>query len=295
MTCATLESGESHTLPLRARKKRIGPYLEHLEAMLNAARSGDIDTVRALIPVCDPRALDSVVLDTAATEGHVEIVRMLIPVSDPKANDGAALCSAAYRGHRDVVRALIPVSSPQAHHSKPLLEAATAGQLDVVRELIPVSDPKADDSAALRAAAENGHLPIVRMLIPVSDPRAKHSDALRYAARGGHHQMVKELVPVSDALAVFRSEVGRVCSGVTELEDTDSINHVFIVLAATAVDTLAPHVGDSERDRALAELPSRAIHHMPQLRASLEAQALSVHLYHVAPAAAPLRRPRLST
>jgi hypothetical protein len=269
-------------------------WLQNTQDLHDAAKSGDIEAVRALIPLGDPKAHNSIPLLAAAREGHLEIVRMLIPVSDPKADDSAALRWAARKGHLEIVRALIPVSDPRVQHSKPLEEAARAGHLSIVRELIPFSDPKADDSAALCWAAENDHLLTVRELIPVSNPRAKDSEPLRRAARGGHHRVARELAPVSDAFQVFREEVDRVRLGIDELDKASSVHRAFIGLSVAAVDALTPHVGEAERDQALTELLSRAIDRMPQLKAWRESQRLKVQLHQAAPTCATPRRPRLS-
>lgn len=263
----------------------LGPWLKHIDALLDAAKRGDIVTVRALVPVCDPRAFKSVALLTAAKAGHLAVVRELIPLSDPKANDSAALRWAARNGHLKVVQELIPVSDPRVQNSNPLEEAARVGHLDVVRELIPVSDPKANHSAALCWAARNGHLQMVRELIPSSDPRANDSDPLRQAAQCSRHEVVTVLATVSDAASVFRSEL---VSGST---DCDIEENVFARLSVAAVDALTPYVGDRERQWAVDKLSANVVEHMPRLKAWREAQALRHCLNEMASRAAATCRP----
>ena len=105
----------------------------------------------------------------AAENGHKEMVELLIPVSDPKAMESEALRWAAYYGHKDIVELLIPVSNPKAYNSSALRLAAYYGHKNIVELLSSVSDPKANNSQALRWAAENGHKECVELLIPVSD------------------------------------------------------------------------------------------------------------------------------
>lgn len=111
------------------------------ELLIEAAKQGNLDEVRRLIPLSDPKANDSLALRMAAQNGHIECVELLIPVSDPKAKDSYALRWAAQNGH-----------------------------VQCVELLVPISDPKADHSFALQSAVENGHTPCVDLLYPVSEP-----------------------------------------------------------------------------------------------------------------------------
>ena len=108
-------------------------------------------------------------LVTAAREGNVDEVRRLIPLSDPKADGNFALRLAAEHAHADCVTLLIPVSDPKAHDSEALRRTAQFGHTECVKLLIPVSDPKAHDSAALQWVAYYRHTDCVDLLYPVSD------------------------------------------------------------------------------------------------------------------------------
>ncbi|WP_447896642.1 ankyrin repeat domain-containing protein [Stenotrophomonas acidaminiphila] len=175
----------------------VNKQLQITRDLQRAALNGDVDEVKRLIPVSDPKADDSYALSIAAMNGHLECVKALIPVSDPKADESEALKLAAERGHADCVELLIPVSDPKADESGAMRRAAGRGHAHCVKLLIPVSDPKADDCNALQWAAENGHVVCVKLLIPVSDPKADDSWALRGAAMYGHTECVKLLIPVS--------------------------------------------------------------------------------------------------
>lgn len=112
---------------------------------------------------------NSQLLFTASINGNVNDVKRLIPVSDPKADDSWALATAAEYGHEEIVELLIPVSDPKAQGSEALQLAAKNGHISIVAKLIPVSAPKDQDSRALRSAAYYGHTDIVKLLLPVSD------------------------------------------------------------------------------------------------------------------------------
>lgn len=82
--------------------------------LLKAVMNNDVDEVKRLIPISDPKASYSVALIEAAQNGHVECVKLLIPVSDPKEMNSMALFGAALNGHVECVKLLIPVSDVDA-------------------------------------------------------------------------------------------------------------------------------------------------------------------------------------
>lgn len=281
-----LGAGVLTTEPVERITNAFRTFRNH-QALINAARNGDIDAVRTLIPTCDPKDLDSPSLGAAAMKGHLQIVQMLISVTDPKASNSLALQRAANAGHLDIVRELIPVSEPRAGESKALKEAAAAGHLDVVRALIPVSDPKAAGSDALCWAARMGHLQIVRELIPVSDPHIRGCDPLRIAAKNKNDAVVRELVAVSDASLVFRAELA-----MARLEGEDN-RKVSTRVSTAAVNALTPYVTDTDREYALSNLPLDAIEYMPDLIAWRLSRELRLALQPTL-TATPSPRPRRS-
>lgn len=108
----------------------------------------------------------------AAQDGNIEEVRRLLPISDPKNNESLALQVAASYGHTECVKLLIPVSDPKANDSTALGWAGRYGSTECLKLLIPVSNTKANDSVALRAAVLNGHTQCVDALYGVSDVHA---------------------------------------------------------------------------------------------------------------------------
>lgn len=114
---------------------------------------------------------NSELLIKASFTGNIQEVKRLIPVSDPKFRDSAALRWAAEKGHTEIVECLIPVSDPNAEKggSNPLGWAAEQGHIECVKLLIPVSDATSNDNFALRVAEEYEHKEIIQLLLPVSD------------------------------------------------------------------------------------------------------------------------------
>ena len=78
-----------------------------------AAKNGNLEIVKLLLPVSDPKSYGSEALRWASINGHLKMVKLLIPVSEPKDNDSAALKWAARRKHSRIVKLLIPVSDPK--------------------------------------------------------------------------------------------------------------------------------------------------------------------------------------
>lgn len=103
--------------------------------------------------------------------GNIENVKRLIPISDPKSGSAWALMAAAENGHTEIVKLLIPLSKPwdEDYGMSPLARAAWNGHTECVKILLPVFDPKAEDSQALRVATRRKHIECIKCLIPVSD------------------------------------------------------------------------------------------------------------------------------
>lgn len=123
----------------------------------------------------------------AAQDGNVEEVRRLIPISNPKHNDSLALQVAASYGHTDCVKLLIPVSDPKTNDSAALGWAARYGSIECLKLLIAVSDTQSNNSVALRTAVLNGHTQCVDLLYGVSDVHAalkhlQHNNMNEYPA-----------------------------------------------------------------------------------------------------------------
>lgn len=107
----------------------------------------------------------------AANRGDIEGVKCLIPISNPKLNGSEALRTAAASGHSEIVKILIPVSEPQIFNNQSLTIASQNGHIECVKLLIPVSilNNKVGESHALLKAIQNGHNECVKLLAPVSN------------------------------------------------------------------------------------------------------------------------------
>lgn len=115
--------------------------IEHnTELLIQASRKGDIDEIKRLIPISDPKSEQWGALQVVASEGYIDCVKLLIPVSDPKQNNSAALLYASEHGYTEIVQLLIPVSDPKANGSWALQAAVKENQINAIKLLIPVSD-----------------------------------------------------------------------------------------------------------------------------------------------------------
>ncbi len=176
------------------------PAGEQSLVLANAAKSGSIETVLALLPVTDPLADDSEALEEAAKAGHAEVVRLLIPLSDPKARQSSALSAAARSGHARIVKLLLPVSSSIICATQVFPTVAALGHIPVLKVLLKARLPDPGDTytLGLDLAARNGHASVVDLLIPEIEragrPRRCGLNAICEAAKAGHVDVVKRLI-----------------------------------------------------------------------------------------------------
>lgn len=133
--------------------------------LVEAAKNGDVERVRRLLPVSDPKAGKSFALRLAAVNGHEECVRLLLPGSDPKAEDSQALRLAAGNGHEECVRLLLPHSDPNAENYKALRWAAENGHVECVKHLLAQSAPLVEMGQMLQEVIDDGHAKVAALLI----------------------------------------------------------------------------------------------------------------------------------
>lgn len=105
--------------------------------LINAARQGDVEKVRALIPVSDPKADDSMALFWAAHRGNIEMVKILLPVSEAWAYHNEALRIAYLKKHWAVVELLLPHCDPTDEESirAPVALASVVRRPDIIEGL----------------------------------------------------------------------------------------------------------------------------------------------------------------
>jgi len=182
-----------------------------------AARAGDVDRLRLLLAVADPRAPDgegnTALMLAAMRANSAQCVEFLLPFSDPRAANRqgwtALMHAARQRPCFENLAALLPLSDPLALNEKgesALIIAAQESCWASAERLFPVSDPlaaNAQGAPLLHILAED--LNPMSMVFFASRLRDRPSPlgdtALMVAARTGVAQKVRILLPIADARA----------------------------------------------------------------------------------------------
>ncbi len=243
------------------------PAGEQSLVLANAAKSGSIETVLALLPVTDPLADDSEALEEAAKAGHADIVRLLIPLSDPKARQSSALSAAARSGHAGVVKLLLPVSSSIICATQVFPTVAALGHIPVLKVLLRARLPDAGDTytLGLDLAARDGHASVVDLLIPAIEragrPRGCGLNAICEAAKAGHIDVVKRLISF-----VSRTD----CSVALSYAFTKGKDAVFVALL--------PHADAMEAESHIYGMESKAAFRRELDRVAAEAQCSALEM-----------------
>ncbi|PRZ56446.1 ankyrin repeat protein [Paraburkholderia fungorum] len=184
---------------------------ERLTALSAAARTGDLEALRAALAHGDARLRDvagGTPMFEAVRTDHPAAIEMLLPHSDPHAvrkTDGLnAFLYAASLGRARCLAALLPASDPAAVDGlcgvNALGLAARHGSDDSVALLAGVCDPLAQDPSGktpLMWAAINGNWRMALTLLPICDPHARDENgntALAWAARLGDTKCVRALL-----------------------------------------------------------------------------------------------------
>jgi len=213
------------------------------EQLLNAARSGDTETIKSLLNNgADVNAKDNEgwhPLQLAAKRGDVEIVRFLLENgADVNATNnlgGTALMSAASRGYVEIVKLLLEkgadINAQQTFGSTALMMAAIEGQTNSVELLL---DKGADINAknpngmtALMFAASAGHTDTVELLLD------KGADINAEATNGWDALMFAEVMDMNQT-----NTSGLNASELLLEKDTGGIN-AALMYAASAGHTNA--------------------------------------------------------
>lgn len=159
---------------------------EHYILLINACENGDVARVKTLVDGALPAVQYAYALDAAAHRGQVDIVRCLLPVCEQRYIDGV-LINACVQGHTQVVECLVQAKA-LTHYNSPLQWAAKYGYAAIVEILIPVSNAQAENSLALLWAVQHGHTEIVQQLIAHSDCQK----VLKELKRQGYETQVLE-------------------------------------------------------------------------------------------------------
>jgi ankyrin repeat protein len=238
-------------------------------AIVTAAREGDLPAVRALIAkrvdVNEKAGDGSTALLWAVYHDDVEMTRVLIgagaTVNTPNRYGITPLLQAGRTGDATLVSTLLKAGAdfylPHPDGETALMAASRAGGLDAVRQLIEAgADVNAvtyQEETALMWAAAEGHAEIVSALIAAkADPNRKarvttlkerkHADhptggltALMYAVRNGHEAAARALIK-GGADPNLANGDGATATMIAIVNDRFDLAKVLIDLGADAND-----------------------------------------------------------
>lgn len=157
---------------------------ENSDALCLAARNGDIDEVRRLIPISDPSVYNYQPLTWAVTYRYTDILRELIPVSkiDRKGALDTLLNQAAVNGDAKSLAVLLPYYASTLPSDVDIntifTRTAEAGHVDCLAALLPFCDPKYKNSWALKSAGLYKKIDAIEFLIPLSDTQDVHANKM---------------------------------------------------------------------------------------------------------------------
>ena len=211
-------------------------YKNKNAALKSAARFGQLEVVKELLPHVSSQWGKDNALWISAENGNLEIVKYLRPHASRDGKD-EALWISAESGKLELVKELLPHTT-QKGIDKALWISAYNGQLEVVKYLHPhVNDQEAKDKS-LKLAVANGYLEMVKELLPhVNDQEAKDK-SLKLAVANGYLEMVKELLPhVNDQKPKNESLISAAWSGRPEVVEV--------------LKELLPHASQRAKDKAL--------------------------------------------
>ena len=146
---------------------------ENNAALVRAAIINDTKELSRLLPISDPKDSSSLALRMAAKFGNLDAVKILVPVSDtkngdlPRKEDAAsdALQEAAKFGRTAVVKYLLPVSDPKSRKNQAMYLAAANGHADCVKLIQDSQNSNIDKFGvdtenwvdSLKIAVQRGH------------------------------------------------------------------------------------------------------------------------------------------
>lgn len=197
------------------------------QALIQAVRNGELQTVRSLIEHsdCNCRHHGSQALREAVKHGWFNVAQEVLPHSDPTAYHCGALAEAAALGRKDLVVLLLPHIDPNIPQEQAVGETVIHNHRDIFDLLLPrVTNDSKIVNLLIRVAAQNGRDYMLEQLLPhctdVPD------DALMWAVRCQSLRCVELLQPLStlshDFYAAWR--------------------HAFCPFSPDIIEFLMPHV-----------------------------------------------------
>ncbi|XP_056001178.1 uncharacterized protein LOC125656335 [Ostrea edulis] len=217
-----VEQSTSGIYTCNKQESEINILIEERRLLVLSCYSGDVQTVRVLLPVCrkaingigqvseDIDRCHDTPLTTACEEGHVSIVDELVKAgADVNLRDiweNTPLIAACKRGHVSIVDELVKAGADVNLQGKggntPLTAACERGHVSIVDELVKagtdVNLQGKGGNTPLTAACERGHVSIVKELVKAgADVKIQDhfgNTPLTAACERGHVSIVKELV-----------------------------------------------------------------------------------------------------
>ena len=207
---------------------------ENSDALTVAARNGNFEAVRRLLPISDPSVYDYLPLTWASKYGYAEILQELLPVSKIErpgvleqmmqfaVRDGFFECfkvlfpytkqipvnlnglfsGAAFYRSVDLLKFIAPLVDPKHNDSEAFKNAITGRNADCIEFLAPLSDTRGvDGTRFLVKAVKENNAAGVKALIPYSNPKHNDSEALFAAVENKFLDCARILVGVSDVSA----------------------------------------------------------------------------------------------
>ncbi|XP_056016838.1 uncharacterized protein LOC125656331 [Ostrea edulis] len=194
--------------------------IEKYRLLLLSCYSGDVQSVRLLLPVCK-KAIDGSKdrpwfiyspLGAACNAGHVSVVKELVKAgADVNLEHDfgiTPLIAACEGGHVSVLEELMKAGADINQQNRlgdtPLIAACEGGHVSVVEELVKVTADlnicDVNGRTPLAAASMQGHVSVIQELMKVgADINLQDNDGnspLKTASKAGHVSVVEELVKV---------------------------------------------------------------------------------------------------
>ncbi len=167
---------------------------DRYEALTNAAKKGDLETVQVLLELGISEENRQIALAYAAQEGHLEIIRFFLDSGISEADRGWALKNAAANGQLETIQVLLKSGISEADKNTALALAAAHGHLGTVRFFLASGISEADRETALQNAAANGQLEIIRFFLDSGISEADREIALLAAVDYGTLDLVRLLL-----------------------------------------------------------------------------------------------------
>lgn len=168
----------------------------YAQALSQAARTGQLECVKFLVPHCRADEIYPCGLLSAIRHNQIECINYLLPLSTQPFDYNLALNEAAAADNVELVKRLIPLCKHKLDSSA-LIVAINKGNREIFDVLFSVSNPKGWDYV-LVAAVEDNRQEFFDILLPLFDPTYDCCAAFRMAVELGYTHFVERLYPLID-------------------------------------------------------------------------------------------------